>query len=56
MLLEYAKKEKIDLITVGTRGRSGLKLLLGSVASEVVKYAHGNKVKQNTFNRWYGMP
>jgi nucleotide-binding universal stress UspA family protein len=35
------EKENIDLIIVGTRGRSGFKkLLLGSVASEVVKYAH----------------
>ncbi|MGA9152235.1 MAG: universal stress protein [Candidatus Nitrosopolaris sp.] len=41
VLLEYAEKENIDLIIVGTRGRSGFKkLLLGSVASEVVKYAH----------------
>ena len=30
----------VDLIIVGTRGRSGLKrMLLGSVASEVVKHA-----------------
>lgn len=41
VLLEYAEKENIDLIIVGTRGRSGFKkLLLGSVASEVVKYSH----------------
>jgi nucleotide-binding universal stress UspA family protein len=41
VLLEYVEKENIDLIIVGTRGRSGFKkLLLGSVASEVVKYAH----------------
>jgi nucleotide-binding universal stress UspA family protein len=41
VLLEYAEKENIDSIIVGTRGRSGFKkLLLGSVASEVVKYAH----------------
>lgn len=41
VLLEYAEKENIDLIIVGTRGRSGFKkLLLGSVASAVVKYAH----------------
>jgi len=41
VLLEYAEKEKIDLIVVGTKGRSGFKkLLLGSIASGVVTYAH----------------
>lgn len=41
VLLEYAEKENIDLIVVGTRGRSGFqKLLLGSVASGVVTYSH----------------
>ena len=39
-IVEYADKLKVDLIIVGTTGRSGLKrMLLGSVASEVVKYA-----------------
>lgn len=37
----YAEKENVDLIVVGTRGRSGFKrLLLGSIASGVVTYAH----------------
>jgi nucleotide-binding universal stress UspA family protein len=41
ILVEYAEKENIDLIVVGTRGTSGLKrLLIGSVASGVVKHAH----------------
>jgi len=41
VLLEYAEKENIDLIVVGTRGRSGFKkLLLGSIASGVVTYSH----------------
>jgi nucleotide-binding universal stress UspA family protein len=40
-IVNYAESEKIDLIVVGTKGRSGLrKLLLGSVAEGVVTYAH----------------
>lgn len=40
VILEYEEKN-IDLIVVGTRGRSGFKrLLLGSIASSVVSYAH----------------
>ena len=39
-IVDYAEKNKVDLIIVGTRGRSGFtKLLLGSVASGVVTYA-----------------
>jgi nucleotide-binding universal stress UspA family protein len=41
VILEYAEENNIDLIVVGTRGRSGFKrLLLGSIASSVVTYAH----------------
>ena len=41
-IVDYAEENNIDLIVIGTRGRSGLKikLLLGSVASHVVTYAH----------------
>lgn len=40
-IVAFAEKEKVDLIIVGTRGRSGFrKLLLGSVASGVVIYSH----------------
>jgi nucleotide-binding universal stress UspA family protein len=39
-MLDYAEEQKIDLIVVGTRGRSGIKkMLLGSVASGLVTYA-----------------
>jgi len=41
VILEYAEGKNVDLIVVGTRGRSGFKkLLLGSTASSVVTYAH----------------
>lgn len=37
----FANKEKIDLIILGTRGRTGFKkLLLGSVAEGVVNHHH----------------
>ena len=40
-IIQHAEKESIDLIVIGTRGRSGVKkLLLGSTASGVVTYAH----------------
>ena len=39
-IVEYAESHGVDLIIIGTRGRSGLKkMLLGSVASGVVTYA-----------------
>ncbi|MGH9912948.1 MAG: universal stress protein, partial [Nitrososphaeraceae archaeon] len=41
VILEYAEKEGIDLIVIGTRGRSGLsKIVLGSVASGIATYSH----------------
>lgn len=41
VILEYAEEKNIDLIAVGTRGRSGFKrLLLGSIAPSVVSNAH----------------
>ena len=40
-IVDYAEHENVDLIVIGTRGRTGFKrLLLGSVASDVVTYAH----------------
>ena len=39
-LVDYAKKENIDLIVMGTHGRTGLnRLLMGSVAEGVVRRA-----------------
>ena len=35
------QEQKIDLIVVGTRGRTGFKkILLGRIASSIVTYAH----------------
>lgn len=40
-ITDYAEKNGIDLIVVGTRGLGGFKrLVMGSVASGVVHYAH----------------
>jgi nucleotide-binding universal stress UspA family protein len=40
-IVEYAEREGVSLIVIGTRGRTGFKrLLLGSVALGVVKYSH----------------
>ena len=39
-IVDYAEKENVDLIVIGTRGKTGLKrALLGSIASGVVTYA-----------------
>lgn len=41
IIVNYAENTNVDLVAVGTRGRSGFKrLLLGSVASDVATYAH----------------
>ena len=40
-IADYAKKNNIDVIVVGSRGMSEFKkMLLGSVASGVVTFAH----------------
>jgi nucleotide-binding universal stress UspA family protein len=39
-IIKYAKEKDVDLIVVGTKGRSGMrKALLGSVASKMVTYS-----------------
>jgi nucleotide-binding universal stress UspA family protein len=40
-IVDYAEENNIELIVIGTRGLSGFKkLLVGSVATNVVTYAH----------------
>ena len=40
-IVEYAEKNNVNLIVIGTKGISGIKrMLVGSTASEVVKYSH----------------
>jgi nucleotide-binding universal stress UspA family protein len=40
-IVEKAELENVDLIVIGSRGRSGFKkMLIGSVSLDVVKYAH----------------
>ena len=40
-ILTYAEKENIDLIIIGSKGKSGWKkLIVGSVASGISTYAH----------------
>ena len=39
-IIRYAQEKRVDLIVVGTKGRSGMsKALLGSVASKIVTYS-----------------
>jgi nucleotide-binding universal stress UspA family protein len=40
-IVGYAEAERVDLIVAGARGKSNIKnMLLGSVASDIVTYAH----------------
>jgi nucleotide-binding universal stress UspA family protein len=40
-IIEYATRRNIDLIVIGTRGRTGLRrFFMGSVANGVVQHAH----------------
>lgn len=39
-ILQYAEQNSINLIVIGTKGKSGFKkLLLGSTASDIVTYS-----------------
>jgi nucleotide-binding universal stress UspA family protein len=40
-IVDYAESKNVDLLIIGSKGRTGLKkMLVGSTASAVVKYAH----------------
>jgi len=40
-IVDYAESKDVDLLVIGSKGRTGLKkMLVGSTASEVVKYSH----------------
>ena len=40
-IIEYAELNNVDIIVIGSRGMTGFKrILLGSVASDVVTYSH----------------
>ncbi len=40
-IIEYSELENVDLIIIGSKGRTGFKkMLIGSVSLDVVKYAH----------------
>lgn len=40
-IVDYAESKNVDLIVIGSRGVTGFKkMLVGSVTSDVVKYAH----------------
>jgi len=38
-IVQLAEREQVDLIVVGSHGRHGLSLLLGSTANSVLHYA-----------------
>lgn len=40
-IVNYAESRNVDLLVIGSKGRTGLKkMLVGSTASQVLKYAH----------------
>ena len=40
-IIDYAKKQKMDLIVIGAKGMTGIqRFLMGSVADGVITYAH----------------
>jgi universal stress protein A len=59
VIVDFANKENVDMIVLGTHGRSGFgRLLMGNVAESVVRHAHcpvvtvrQSKDSQKTSNR-----
>lgn len=40
-IVDYAESKNVDLLVIGSKGKTGLKkMLVGSTATDVVKYAH----------------
>ncbi|HEU5121032.1 MAG TPA: universal stress protein, partial [Candidatus Nitrosocosmicus sp.] len=40
-IVDYAESRNVDLLVIGSKGRTGLKkMLVGSTATDVIKYAH----------------
>jgi nucleotide-binding universal stress UspA family protein len=40
-IVDYAESKNVDLLVIGSKGRTGLKqMLVGSTATDVIKYAH----------------
>ena len=40
-IVDYAESKNVDLLVIGSKGRTGLKkMLVGSIATDVIKYAH----------------
>jgi nucleotide-binding universal stress UspA family protein len=40
-IVDYAESKNVDLLVIGSKGRTGIKkMLVGSTATDVIKYAH----------------
>lgn len=51
-IVDFAKEKETEIIVIGTHGTKGIeKLLLGSVAERVVKYAHCPTLVMNPFKQ-----
>lgn len=56
-IIDYIKEENIDLVVMGTHGRSGIEhILIGSVAEKVVRKAPCPVLTVRPKNRKFSMP